>query len=197
MIAAPQFAASSAKHIAAHGTGAGVALVVLLLFYRGVYAPLQEDVAERNDRITRVSLLTARGEQFARIHRETSDRLEELRARAAAARAKMPHEISASTFVEEATRLATQFDLAVQQCTTEMPQRRDDHATIDVSYRLAGTYASICGYLAAVDQIPQMSRVTRMELARSPESDDYPLTVTFQLYYQLDPHDKDPQSGNL
>src|SRR5262249_23926690 len=112
-------------------------------------------------------------------------------------RERMPVEPSGSEFVEQATKLAVDLGLEVEQFQAGLPQYHDNNATIEVTCRVVGSYASICRYLAAVDQLPQLSAVWRLELGRTPDPRAYPLQVTFQLYYQLDPHDKDQQGGIL
>jgi Tfp pilus assembly protein PilO len=188
---------TAVPHSAVHAGGAAVALALAALFYRGLYAPMQQDIADRGLRIERVSGLTARGDAVAREHEATKQRLAQLTAAANRTRRRMPKEQSAGDFVEQATRLAAELGLAVEQCQTGPPQIHDSHATIEVSCRLVGSYASTCRYLAAVDQLPQVSNVWRLELSRGSDPRRYPVQVTFQLYYQLDPHDKDQQGGIL
>jgi Tfp pilus assembly protein PilO len=182
---------------AVHAGGAALALALAVLFYRGLYAPLRQDVVDRGLHIERVSRLTARGDAVAREHEATKQRLAKLTAAADRTRRRMPKELSAGDFVEQATRLAAELGLTVEQCQTGPPQVHDSHATIEVSCRLIGSYASMCRYLAAIDQLPQISNVWRLELTRGSDPRRYPVQVTFQLYYQLDPHDKDQQGGIL
>jgi hypothetical protein len=78
-----------------------------------------------------------------------------------------------------------------------MPQHHATHSTVDVTYQLIGSYASTCRYLAAIDQVAQLTRVARLDVERGADSLGYPLQVTFQLYYRTDPNDKDEQQGAL
>jgi hypothetical protein len=64
-----------------------------------------------------------------------------------------------------------------------------------VSCRFVGSYASICRCLAAVDQFPQLSKVSRLEIGSAANSLAYPAQVTFQLYYRPEPHDKQMKRG--
>jgi Tfp pilus assembly protein PilO len=183
--------------VAAHGCGAAITLALALLLYRGIYAPMQEDIEDRTLRIQRVSHLHARGDAIALEHREMKSRLAQLTAAAARTRARMPVELSAGEFVEQATRLAAELGLEVQQCQTGPPQTYEQHATIEVSCRMVGSFASTCRFLAAIDQLPQISEVWRLEVTGTTSSAEYPVQVTFQLYYLVDPHDKDSQGGTL
>jgi Tfp pilus assembly protein PilO len=178
---------------AIHACGAAVTFALALGLFRGVYLPLRRDTEDRSVRIERAGALAAHGDAVARTHREMRTRLAELTAVAERTRERMPTEHSAGEFVEQITRLAGELDLEIEQCQTGPPLQRDDHATIEVSCRLIGSFASMCRYLAAVDQLPQFATVWRLEVTRTPDPVGYPVQVTFQLYYQIDPHDKDQQ----
>jgi Tfp pilus assembly protein PilO len=182
---------------AAHGCGAAITLALAALLYRGVYAPMQRDIEDMSSRIERVARLHSRGDAIAQEHRDVKSRLAVLTDAAAETRARMPRELSAGEFVEQATRLAAELGLEVHQCQTGPPQTFDQHATIEVSCRMVGSYASICRLLAAIDQLPQISKVWRLEVTGAPAASGLPVQVTFQLYYQVDPHDKDSQGGTL
>jgi Tfp pilus assembly protein PilO len=178
---------------AIHAFGAVVMLALALGFYRGIYAPLRLETADRTARIEHVGALSAHGDAVARSHRDMRTRLAELTAVAERTRERMPTEHSAGEFVEQITRLAGELDLEIEQCQTGPPLLHDTHATIEVTCRLVGSFASMCRYLAAVDQLPQFATVWRLEVTRTPNPLGYPVQVTFQLYYQIDPHDKDQQ----
>jgi Tfp pilus assembly protein PilO len=182
---------------AAHGCGAAIMLAIVALLYRGVYTPMQRDIADRSLQIERVANLHARRDAIARDHRDVKARLAVLTESASQTRARMPQELTAGEFVEQATRLAAELGLEVQQCQTGPPQAHEQHATIEVSCRMVGSFASTCRFLAAIDQLPQISKVWRLEVTGAPASAGYPVQVTFQLYYQVDPHDKDQQGGTL
>ncbi len=185
------------KQAAAHAIGATVALAVALLTYRGVVAPLVSEADEHALHADRVRLLVARGEQVAAEHRKLRERQTELTAVVKRMCDRLPTDVAVGDFVERSTELASQLDVAVEQCQSGVAELYDDHATIDVNCTLRGSFASICRYLAAIDQLPQATRVRRLQMAQSPESEGYPVQVTFQLYYQIDPHDKDQQRGAL
>jgi Tfp pilus assembly protein PilO len=182
---------------AAHGCGAAITLVLAALLYRGVYAPMHEEIRDRSLRIARVSKLHAQSDAISLEHRTVKSRLAALTKAAAQTRTRMPSEHSAGEFVEQATRLAGELGLEVEQCQTGPPQTHAQHATIEVSCRLVGSFASICRFFAAIDQLPQIAKVWRLDLNGATASAGYPVQVTFQLYYQVDPLDKDSQGGTL
>jgi hypothetical protein len=188
---------ASVSHAAVHVTGAAVACTAAGAFFFGLYAPWCSELADRRERIAKVTALTGRGELIAETHRQMAQRLAELDEAAERTHRRMPRELSAGQFIELSTALAGELGVDVEQYQTETPQIHGDIATIDVSCRLVGSFASLCRYFAAIDQLPQVSRVGRLDLTRSPDPEAYPAQVTFQLYYQLDPHDKEQQGETL
>jgi Tfp pilus assembly protein PilO len=188
---------SATTHTGLNGVGAALAIGVLSAFYSFVYSPLHYDIATHAERIEKVRALSENGGQVAETNRRLARRLDELTKAAKAVRARMPAELSASEFVELSSQLAAALDVQVQQCQSEAPQHREGHATIDVTCQLVGSYDSICRYLVAIDQLPQISRVASFDLSQSSSDEGYPAHVTFQLYYQAQPNDKDRQRGTL
>ena len=188
---------SATTHTGLHGVGAVLALGVAGAFYSFVYSPLHNDIATHTERIEKVRTLSAHGGQVAQTNRKLAWRLDELSKAAKAVRDRMPAEHSAGDFVELSSQLADALDVQVQQCQSEAPQHREGHTTIDVTCQLVGSYDSICRYLVAIDQLPQISRVTSFDLSHSTGGEGYPVQVTFQLYYQAQPNDKDRQRGTL
>jgi Tfp pilus assembly protein PilO len=191
------FRSSKTNRAAVHVGGAALMAVVAAVFYQGFYAPLRDEVTERRQRLDEVRDLASHRPEIAAQHNRTTKRLEQLTSAARATRGRMPSTIAASDFVDKITQLAGEHDLDIDQAATNPPQFHQRHATIDVSCQVTGSYASICNYLAAVDQLPQISRVWSFDLERKPQSDVYPSQVIFQLYYQLIPNDKDYRRGTL
>ncbi len=178
-----------------HAAGAGLALAVVMGFYQGLYAPWQRDVAERIERSAHLRRLLATSDKVTDEHRKLSDRLASLREAAAQTRRRMPAAIEPSKFIEQFTETAASLGLKIDQCGASATEVHPDHASVEVSCRLSGSYASICQCLAAVDQFPQISKVSRLEVATAPDSLAYPAQITFQLYYRTDTHDKEVKRG--
>jgi Tfp pilus assembly protein PilO len=180
-----------------HVAGAALALGIAAAFYEGLYAPMQQEIADRTARIDLVRQLSTSGDQVAADHRRLTKRLDELKQDAAKTSRRVPSKVAPAGFVAQASRLAADYGLEVRQSQTGMPQHHATHSTVDVTYQLIGSYASTCRYLAAIDQVAQLTRVARLDVERGADSLGYPLQVTFQLYYRTDPNDKDEQQGAL
>jgi Tfp pilus assembly protein PilO len=173
-----------------HACGAGIVLMVVVSFHQGIYTPWQRDIEARAARITQLHKLLATGDAVVEQHRQLDDRLTALRTATGEVQRRMPTKVVPSLFIEQLTKKAAELGLEVQQCSAAAPEVYPDHARVEVSCRFSGSYASICRCLAAVDQFPQMSKVSRLEIDSATISSAYPAQVTFQLYYRHEAHDK-------
>ncbi len=187
---------SAPRTWAIHACGAGLVLATVVAFYQGLYAPWRRDVEDRGQRINQLHKLLATGDAVRDEHRNLSDRLAELHEAVAHTQRRMPSAIEPSDFIEQLTAAAASLGIKIQQCGAGAPEIRPDHAQVDVTCRLTGSYASICRCLAAVDQFPQISKVSRLQIDSAPDSLAYPAQITFQLYYRVDSHDKEVKRGS-
>lgn len=178
-----------------HATGVAIALAVAAAFYEGLYSPWHSDIEECSARIAQLHSLLATGDKVTAEHRALNDRLATLRDAAVQARRRMPGDVAPSKFIEKFTGVAASLGVKIVQCGAGAPERRPDHSMVEVNCQVAGSFASICRCLAAVDQFPQISKVSRLEIETAPDSSAYPAQITFQLYYRHDSHDKEVKQG--
>ena len=180
-----------------HVVGAAIVLGAGGAIYHGVYAGMERDIVSLKERIERTRELAANSAQAEAANRQLRERLGELRQAVDRTRRRLPARVGPASFVEQATRLAEDHGLEVKSTQTGVPQHYESHSTVDVSYSLSGSYASIVRCLAGIDQLSQLSRVTSLKWDRAGDPASYPVHVTFQLYYRTDPNDKDEQRRAL
>lgn len=180
-----------------HLIGASVVTAVGASFYFGHFLPSARDQADRRERMAQLHALMANKEQIGEEHSQLKARLAELQKRSATIRKRMPSRSPAQDFIERATQLAGLCDLDMEMCTASAPQAASTHSQVEVTCRLRGRYASICRYLAAIDQTAQVSRISRLEVSSGNDSDAYPAQVVFQLYYRSELHDTEVKRGTL
>lgn len=183
----------SAKKRAVHVAGATIAGALGLLFYQGLYAPWGRDIEQRSARITQLGRLLTTAEPVLREHQGLVQRTAALTAALASVQRRMPPLGPAAEFIDQATRLAQSLGMEVVQFTSEAPQTAATHSTVELTCRLNGSFASICQYLAVIDQLPQIAKVSRLELDTAGNFDAYPVQMTFQLYYQPELHDTEKE----
>jgi Tfp pilus assembly protein PilO len=172
-----------------HAIGGATLLGAGLAFYLGFYVPAAADIQERNGRMEQLHLLMGTSEKVSRDYRALDERLTALRQSAASARKRMPRRTSTEAFIENITQLATVEGLEMELCSASGPQTLDTHTQVEVTCRLNGSYASVCRFLADVDQLSQISKVSSFQIDSTLNSGRYPIQLTFQLYYRAQLHD--------
>jgi Tfp pilus assembly protein PilO len=180
-----------------HLLGGGVLAAVAAAVYMGFFGPSLRDSADRQERMAELHSLMANNEQIAAEHQVLQRRLGELQKRAATVRKRLPLRSPAQDFIERATQLASAHDVKMEMCTASAPATGATHSQVEVACRLSGSYAGICRYLAAIDHLSQVSKVSHLEISSVQESDAYPAQVVFQLYYRTELHDTEMKRGTL
>jgi Tfp pilus assembly protein PilO len=180
---------AQARRWAVHAAGAAALLAASLGYYYWLYAPLQQEAADRLRRIDQLECLVDDAEQIARGHRELELGVERLRTAAAQTRQRMPALEPGIDLIHQASQIAKNAGLQVVHCTAGVPQTKKTHATVEIICRMTGSYLSICRYLAALDQLPQVATVSRLDVQSGGDSWQYPVEVTFRLYYRGETHD--------
>lgn len=184
---------SETKGRAVHAAGAFVALVIALAGYKFVFAGWRSDVEEAKHRIAQLQKLLTTSEQVAAEHSTLAERTATLTKAVAVTRRRLPKLAPASDFTKSVHDLAESLNMTVVDCTAGAPQMLPTHSTVAVDCRLSGSFASMCQYLAAIDQLPQVAKVSRLEMKTAGNSDAYPIELTFQLYYQAERNDTEEE----
>jgi Tfp pilus assembly protein PilO len=185
------------KSLAVHAVGSLVLLAMAACFFKGFYQRWGADREERTHQIEQISKLAKTSQRVARDHRALLERHRALTTAAAAIERRMPPLAPATEFINQATQLASSLELDIVQCTAGAPQSSETHATVEVVCRFNGSFANTCKYLAAIDQFPQIAKVSNLEMKTAGNSDAYPVQATFQLYYQPKRHDKKEERAEL
>jgi Tfp pilus assembly protein PilO len=180
-----------------HACGVGAVGALTLAFYGWFYAPAGAEIERSMRRMDQLQTLMASNDQIAEEHRRLESRLGALHSAAAAIDKRIPSRVSSQEFIDRATRLAESLELKVELCSAAAPQSHPAHTQVEVTCRLRGSYASVCRFLAAIDQFTQISKVSHLEIDTAANSGEYPANVIFQLYYRGEVNDTQQKRGNL
>jgi Tfp pilus assembly protein PilO len=140
-------------------------------------------------------MLMTSSERVSREHRELQERLKALESAVSQTRQRMPRRHSTQEFIENITQLAISNGMEVELCSAAAPETFKTHTRVEVTCRINGSYASVCRFLADVDQLTQISRVSSFSIESVEKSGVYPVQVVFQLYYRAELNDTELRRG--
>lgn len=172
-----------------HAAGGAALAALAAACYFGLIAPAAAAVETRTARMEQLRLLVASSEKVGADHRALARRLDELRQSAAAARQRMPGRTSTEEFIDRITQLAAVTGVEIELCSAAAPEILKTHTRVEVTCNFSGPYASICQFLAAIDQLSQVSTISSFTVDAATNSRSYPVHLTFQLYYRGELHD--------
>jgi Tfp pilus assembly protein PilO len=184
---------AEAKGRAVHAAGAAIALMIVLVGYKFAFAAWGADIDESTQRIDQLRKLLTASERVAAEHAGLTERMETLTKAVAATHQRLPKLGPATEFTNSVDQLATALNMTVVECAAGAPQTLLTHSTVEVTCRLSGSFASTCQLLAAIDQLAQVAKVTRLEMNTAGNSEAYPVELTFQLYYQAEVNDTEKE----
>ncbi|MCC6492040.1 MAG: type 4a pilus biogenesis protein PilO [Pirellulales bacterium] len=187
----------AARPWAIHALGGSLLAVLAATIYVGCFVPCGRDMARRAERMKQLEALLSSKEQIAEEHARLKKRLDSLRTATETTLQRMPLRSPSQEFIERAGELATLHDLKMEMCTASAPQSYRSHSQVEVTCRLSGGYARVCRFLAAIDQLSQISKVSRFEMSSGSDSDAYPTQIVFQLYYRSELHDTEKKQDTL
>jgi hypothetical protein len=85
----------------------------------------------------------------------------------------------------------------MEHCTAAAAQEMSTHSQVEVTCRVNGSFDSVCRYLAAADQFPQISKISTLAIESAAKSEGYPVQVVFQLYYRSELNDTEVKRRTL
>jgi Tfp pilus assembly protein PilO len=160
------------------------------MFVFAVYIPRSAEL--RRERAESDAVQAELASRSARL-----DGLQELRAEADRARRYLaefdravPVSSEVGRFVEELASLAESRQIRDPQVEPQKPLVGAWGEVLPVQLAFVGTFDAILGYLRSVESMTRIARVTRLNLAQSPDDPgQLSATVTVLIYYQRSARD--------
>ncbi len=156
------------------------------LAYTIIHRPLNDwrrGVIRRGD-IVRAQL--SDGARLRRQHAEHQQQLEALLQRVELVNRRIPEEAREGEFLSDLTRLADEHGVAIEDFRRGATSETQTHSVVSVSVKARGGHAGVCGLVDAVANLPRLAELTQIQIdAKSAASDDYPVQLTYALYYGM------------
>jgi Tfp pilus assembly protein PilO len=176
---------------ALHAAGAAVVALVLGAFYALVYQSLVHQQAAAATRIGQMQQLLKKSSDVQRQHRQLRDQLTDLQHTVGKVRERLPEQVSRDQFEQELRDRAQAAGLRSIDVRHQPPEVMATHSQAEVEFGCDGSYASICQFLAELEKLTNLTRISRLTLDSVPNSGTNHLQGVFVLYYAVTTHDKD------
>lgn len=178
--------------LATASAGAALWGTMLLGFYGLVYSPLQRREATAHNRIVELQTLLYRDANIHRAHRELQATVAHLESQIASVRQRIPIDPLEATFLGDATSIAEQERIAIDNFRRESLEHFPEYSQVEVVISGRGSFASICSFLHRVSQLERLSTVRQMSINSSGSNGSYPFEVVYSLQFGMQTHLDEP-----
>lgn len=72
---------------------------------------------------------------------------------------------------------------------------RASHRELEVRFTMRGEYPSLCQFMALVDELPRLCRLTQLEISGPVAGKALSVEATFRIYFAADPAEQAAQKG--
>jgi Tfp pilus assembly protein PilO len=166
--------------------GAALWGALLLGYYGFVYCPLRDHQSSQRVRIEELQTLLRNNANVHTAHRELRGTVTELEEQIAAVRRRIPNEPLEATFLSDATSVAEQEQLQIENFRRLAIDTFPDYSEVDVVINGRGSYASICRFMHRVSQLDRLSTVRRLTIeSNNTTAPHYPFEVVYSLQFGM------------
>ncbi|MCA9270072.1 MAG: type 4a pilus biogenesis protein PilO [Planctomycetales bacterium] len=171
--------------LAVHGGGALLLVVGCAVFYFAVHRPLASDIAEHTQRVDQLAALLEQSTDACQRCAESRKQLQTLQDDLAAVRARVPQKSDSESF------LAAVADAAVAEGLQLIDYRRmrevsfATHSQVELNLRCIADYDGLCRFLARIDSMDRLTRVTQLNIKSLSGYQKYPVEIRLVLFHGL------------
>lgn len=167
----------------ANAGGLGCAVTSVLVFFFGLYLPMQDAQLDQQFRIEQLTKLISES-RAANIQSSSLKReLELLTKHVASIRRRIPSTSNEAEMLQQLTTVAADSDFTVSDYRRGVIQQVGIHARFEIGITGRGNYSSICSFLDGVFRLERVNRIERLEIRTADENDEYSVNVTISVFY--------------
>ncbi|QDS98949.1 type 4a pilus biogenesis protein PilO [Adhaeretor mobilis] len=180
-----------------HLIGSLIAAVTLVGVWYGVYQPLNDQAASDEVRIAQLESLLAQPKTWQGENSELRRQHVKLTGAVELASEKSAGGAQDDLFIREAGQLAESHHLEVLDWKLGADRQVERFTESSVQGHFRGSFDSVCRFLAAINQMPRIAKMTKLALHSDGKSGDYPVYATFALYSSTQRNDTREKGGAL
>ncbi len=128
----------------------------------------------------------SRADEIDARQRELQCLLDQTEEQFAAAVTRIPESAQESEFLAQVSRLAKDTALTIHDFRPDKITERTTHRELEISLSARGTYRSLCEFLAGLEELPRLCRVTSLTIDRdsTPTAEHHPVRMSVVVYFQ-------------
>lgn len=167
-----------------HAAGLAVSVALFSAVYVPAVGALHSEQTRISDKIDAAARLAGSADTLHDEHRDLVQRQAETQARTAQLLGRIPDSPQESEFLAHIARLARTASLSIRSFRPIATQTHERYSEIEVQLSAAGTWPGLCRFLAGLETLPRLCRVTRLSIASEKSVGGiYPAEFTFAIYF--------------
>lgn len=161
------------------------AFVIAASGYFVIRKPLTAWRQSVTQRAESVRLKLADGPTLRRRHAEREQELEDLLARVELVNLRIPDQAREGEFLADLSQIATKHHVTIDDFRRGETTETATHSLVSISIRAEGPYRGLCGLVEAIAQLPRLAELTQLKLTSDTNDNEYPIELTYALYYGM------------
>jgi Tfp pilus assembly protein PilO len=150
-----------------------------------VHCPLAHLEAQQQLHVDELQTLLLENANVHSTHRELRETVTTLDSQIAAVRRRIPNEPLEATFLSDATSIAQEEELLIDNFRRLSIERLPEYSEVDVVISGRGSYAGICRFIDRVSQLARLSTVRRCSIKTDVSATSYPFEVVYSLQFAM------------
>ena len=139
------------------------------------------------DRLARQILATSRflntDDEIRFNHRDLNQRLSVMEGRLTDLMTRIPAARNESDFLAQLAELARQHKLKIQNYRPGVVFEKEKHREMEIRLTAEGSYQSCCRFLAGLESLPRLCRITHLNISVPDDAEIYPIEMTLRIYF--------------
>jgi Tfp pilus assembly protein PilO len=167
-----------------HVAGLGIAAALFAAVYIPAIGALDSEQARIATEIDVASRLATSAEALREEHRTLQEQQAASLTRMSQLLGRIPDAPQESEFLAHIARLAREAPLSIGSFRPIATRTYDRYSEVEVELSVAGRWDGLCQFLAGLETLPRLCRVSRLSIASESSVDGmYPADFTFVIYF--------------
>jgi hypothetical protein len=173
-----------------------ISMGLVLIAYLSVYRALDRESSRIHHQIRAARLFLGTTEEVDGRHVESSSRLGVLEAHLTELETRIPEAAGESDFLAQLAQLASRSKVQIHDYRPGAVVDRGSYNDMEISFSANGRYESICRFLAGLESLERLCKVTGLDVASVDDPDQpYPFEVTLSIYFYPPTHGAGSRHG--